>query len=218
MHDLWPDWISARRRKQLATKAQEDSWGGAAQCSAVPVPIAWNTCRHQDGWFTAEFCVPCCGRPHLLWGFTSPGSYDPLSVLSLTALQLAFDGSLWDVSRNPSNKRTRKYFRGQGRRFFFFFWFSLWKVKTPTACVSWLDRLRRDKQLPRFTTNTETHSSISSFTPHIWTFLWHAKNVFHKFFQQKLQINVDNCFSFLFSYSLLFNGACFGTRMSWDVW
>lgn len=72
-------------------------------------------------------------------------------------------------------------------------------------CVSWLDRLCRDKQLPRFITNPETDFSISSFTPHIWTLLWYAKNVFPKFLKQKSQINVDICFAYLFllSFSML---------------
>lgn len=216
LRDLWPEWISAGRRKRIRHKSTCDrrTVGGG---HAGPVPIAWNP--HM--WFMPELCVPCRGRPRPL--LHEDLLLSVATTLS-TALQLLFDGSSWDVSHNPSNKWSRKYFRGQGRRFFFFFplilfYFFWWKIKTPTACVSWLHRLCRDKQLPRFITNTQTDFSISSFTPHIWTLLWYAKNVFSpKFFKQKSQINADVCFFFLFSDSLFFSTAFFGTRVSWDVW
>lgn len=166
----------------------------------------------------AELCVPCRGRPRPL--LHEDLLLSVATTLS-TALQLLFDGSSWDVSHNPSNKWSRKYFRGQGRRFFFFFllilcfYFFWWKIKTPTACVSWLHRLCRDKQLPRFITNTQTDFSISSFTPHIWTLLWYAKNVFSpKFFKQKVS-DKCRCLLFLsfFWLSLLFHGIFWHTRV-----
>lgn len=76
--------------------------------------------------------------------------------------------------------------------FLFFCWL---KIKTPIACVSWLHRLCRDKQLPLFTTNTQTDFSISSFIPHIWTLLWYAKNVFFPKVSDKCR-----CLLFLFFF------------------
>lgn len=148
--------------------------------------------------FMAELCIPCCGTPRLLWGFTSPASYDPLPTP-----RLAFDGSSWDVSLQSQQQMKQEIFSWPRPPLLFSpFDFLLWKIQTATACVSWLHRLCRDKQLPRFITNTRADFSISSFAPHIWTLLWCAKNVFPKFRKQKLQINVDMCFSFRFFFLL----------------
>lgn len=112
--DLWPKWISAGRRKRIRHKSTCDRRTDGGVTGTGPVPIAWNP--HM--WFMAELCVPCRGRPRPL--LHEDLLLSVATTLS-TALQLLFDGSSWDVSHNPSNKWSRKYFRGQGRRFFFFF-------------------------------------------------------------------------------------------------
>lgn len=207
---VWPlTWADFSRKEEADSPQKhlwQDSWGGA-----------WNP--HM--WFMAELCVPCRGRPRPL--LHEDLLLSVATTLS-TALQLLFDGSLWDFPIIPATNEAGNIFvakagASSSSTFFWFFFFFWWKIKTPTACMSWLHRLCRDKQLPRFITNTQTDFSISSFTPHIWTLLWYAKNVFSpKFFKQKSQINADVCFFFLFSDSLFFSTAFFGTRVSWDVW
>lgn len=90
---------------------------GVAQRRASSHPMK---CMQASGCMIYSWTLHSLLRERrLLWGFTSLDGDDPLPTLS-TALQLASDGSSWDVSRNPSNKWTRRYFPGQGRRSIFF--------------------------------------------------------------------------------------------------
>lgn len=136
MPDLWSHWISAWRRKRPATEAPVT--GG--ELGLVGLHISHSMKYMQASGCTCDLRVnsasPVAGGPAyfeelLLW----------LATTRCWLCGLLLMGPREMFPHNPSNKWSRKYFRGQGLHFFFsFLIFFCEKFKQPLlVCLDFTD-------------------------------------------------------------------------------